>query len=619
MSAITGIFYRDGRTVSKEIRKMNDRLSHRGPDGSAIWCEGQVGLGHQMLWTTPESLHETLPFEEEGLVITADARIDNRGELSGKLRIEDKEEVPDSYFILKAYQKWGERCPEELLGDFAFAIWDKNEEKLFCARDHMGVKPFYYYLDDEMFVFGTEIKAFFIIPDIKYKLNERKLALYLVMNESDREITFYKDIKRLSSGHSLTLDSYREKIKGYWILNPKLKIKLNTEEDYVKSFRKIFAEAVRCRLRSYFPIGSELSGGLDSSSVSCMAKKILSGNKDVNSASINTFSHVYDETPECDERFYIKKITDHKGFISYFIDVDNISPLKNIKTILWQQDQPFYMHNITKQFEMYSKVRSKGIRILLSGHFGDEAISTGKGHLHELFVTFQWKKLINEINGRSYNYNESKYKVFIEKVIVPLMPNYLKTLIRLFLRKKDLSISKNLLNKKFLESLDIDEKAYVTRDMLTIINPKEYHYYLINAHREATLEIKDRCAANFNIEYRYPFCDKRLVEFCYSLPTEMKLKFGWNKYILRIAMENILPKEIQWRLHKTDFGPCVKKDLLFEKNHIKQIVYSDNKLIKDYINLEELQDIYNDFENYTHEIWRVTLLYHWLKYTDISL
>ena len=130
MSAITGIFCRDGRKVKPElIKKVNDSLSHRGPDGSAIWLNGSVGLGHQMMWTTQESLNEKLPFEEGGLVITADARIDNRKELSEKLHVKNNEDVSDSYFILKAYEMWGENCPEHLLGDFAFAIWDKNLEK----------------------------------------------------------------------------------------------------------------------------------------------------------------------------------------------------------------------------------------------------------------------------------------------------------------------------------------------------------------------------------------------------------------------------------------------------------------------------------------------------------
>ena len=146
MSAITGIFYRDSRTVKPElIKKMNNRFSHRGPDGSAIWHDRPIALGHQMLWTTRNLCMRNYHFmTQKGLVITADARIDNRKELSKKLDIENIEEISDSYFILKSYEKWGEKCPEYLLGDFAFVIWDENKRTLFCARDHMGIKPFYY-------------------------------------------------------------------------------------------------------------------------------------------------------------------------------------------------------------------------------------------------------------------------------------------------------------------------------------------------------------------------------------------------------------------------------------------------------------------------------------------
>ena len=162
MSGITGLFYRDGRSVSrKQIEDMNSHLSHRGPDGSSFWTGESIAMGHQMMFTTPESLYENLPFHdtENGLVITSDARIDNREELSFLLEMENKANISDSYYILKAYQKWGKSCPEKLLGDFSFAIWDNDRESLFCARDHMGIKPFYYYLSDEVFFFATEIKA----------------------------------------------------------------------------------------------------------------------------------------------------------------------------------------------------------------------------------------------------------------------------------------------------------------------------------------------------------------------------------------------------------------------------------------------------------------------------
>ena len=274
-----------------------------------------------MLYTTPESLHETLPFEEENLIITADARIDNRKELLEKLDIENKEKISDSYFILKAYQKWDEKCPEKLLGDFVFVIWDKNNKKLFCARDHMGVKPFSYYLSDDLFLFASEIKALFAITNLPLKLNETYLSNYLTLINTDRSSTFYENISRLPASTSLTITSDSNNLNKYWKLNRNHKVRLNSDEEYVERFRDIFTEAVNCRLRSAFPVGSMLSGGLDSSFITCIAQNIL---KNENKMRLKTFSAIFDTVPKSNERYYIEKVLLSDEFDSYFINADTI-------------------------------------------------------------------------------------------------------------------------------------------------------------------------------------------------------------------------------------------------------------------------------------------------------
>src|SRR5262245_20600165 len=157
-------------------------VAHRGPDASGSWCQGAVGLGHRMLWTTPESLSEKLPLANQAgdLAITADARIDNRDELTAALGLPPHSGVTDSMLILLAYEHWGEHCPEKLLGDFAFAIWDGRKRVLFCARDHFGVKPFYYCHSGRLFAFASEIKALLSLPEVPRRLNEVRVADYLV-------------------------------------------------------------------------------------------------------------------------------------------------------------------------------------------------------------------------------------------------------------------------------------------------------------------------------------------------------------------------------------------------------------------------------------------------------
>ena len=616
MSAITGIFRRNGRNVDPtEIKKMNDKLSHRGPDGSKIWCEGPIAFGHQMLHTTPESLYETLPFEdkESGLVITADARIDNRKDLATKLGIEDNEYVSDSYFILKAYEKWGEKCPDELLGDFAFAIWDGNN--LFCSKDHMGVKQLYYFADDDIFLFSTEIKALFEIEEVTYDLNERKVALYLMKDTCDNELTFYNNIKNLPASYFLKIGKNDIKKNRYWKLDPNLQIIMGSEEEYARAFLQIFGEAIQCRLRSAYSLGFDLSGGLDSSSIICTVKTLLNQNAILDN-NINSFSRIFDETPESDEQYYINKVISIGGIKPHFISGDNVSPLENIEDILFQLDQPFYSPHMTKHIKSYKKMHELGVRIVFSGQGGDQNISLGRNYLRELLITFQWRKFVRELKYFSHNVHRPVYDTLIEKVIFPSLPYALKKGIsRLFGRKLD------LLNQNFLKSLHIDEEYYnILADDLNKISSKEYHYYSITyAVPEITFSTIDRSVAFFNIDYRYPFYDKRLVEFCYALPSEMKFKNGWNRYILRLAMENILPKEIQWRAHKSDLSYSYKKNLLLEIKKLEKIIYEDNEIIEKFVNLKTIQKIFEKYKsegnNNIFDFWIVILLYYWLKYT----
>ncbi|MDP3566396.1 lasso peptide isopeptide bond-forming cyclase [Sediminibacterium sp.] len=629
MSAITGIFMRNGKDVDPELmKKMNKKLSHRGPDGSDIWCEGPIGLGHQMLWTTQESLHEKLPFEEKGLVITADARIDNRDELSRELGLKDEEDVSDSYFILKAYQMWGEDCPDKLLGDFAFAIWDKAQEKLFCARDHMGVKPFYYYLDDDMFVFGTEIKALFCIPEVPCELNELKVAFHLLTIVTDKKNTFYENIFSLTSAHTLTIKSNAKIIRRYWKLDSEARIIMDSDEDYMNAFRNIFSEAVNCRLRSAFPIGFELSGGLDSSFVVGMAKNILNKDKNNKQTGINTFSMIFDDFPQVDESHYIKKVVEIGGIKPHLIPSDNISPLKRMETILRFQEQPFVTSNMTILLNMYKKMKNNNIRVLLAGAGGDEIISYGTNYHHDLAVNLQWKKLIVEIKAFSKRYNIGFFKLLLQLVIIRMIPKYLKKFwkkfIRLAVRRSNPYDKFSFLNKEFANKLG-GKKYFRNLDLSSIMQTKtarEFHYFMINQFsHQYTLEMLNKLASSVFIEPRYPYFDKRLVEFCYAIPDDMKLRSGWDRYIQRISMENILPEEIQWRPLKKYFDPVLEKNLLLhEKKRLNEIFLTDSPLLEKYINSDVFYELYKEYKSKSensNDLWSVTILYVWFYESNI--
>src|SRR3989442_1004237 len=224
----------------------------------------------------------------------ADARIDNRAELCSVLSAPST--VTDAELILQAYARWGERCPEHLLGDFAFALWDARRGFLFCARDHFGVKPFYYHhRPGRLFAFASEIKGLLVLSDVPRRLNETRVADYLVPLLEDKEITFYEGIVRLPPAHHMTVSRDGVRIEQYWALDPDREIRMKSDGEYAAAFREIFTEAVRCRLARPIPVGSMLSGGLDSSSIVFVAPKLLAED---GSRELHTFSAIFPHLPE---------------------------------------------------------------------------------------------------------------------------------------------------------------------------------------------------------------------------------------------------------------------------------------------------------------------------------
>ncbi len=632
MSSISGIFYRNGRKTERElIKKMNDRLSHRGPDGSSVYCTGPIAMGHQMLRTTRESLHEKLPSYDKktGLVITADARIDNRKELSEKLGIPDREDVPDSYFILKSYQKWGENCPEKLVGDFSFAIWDELNESLFCVRDHMGVKPFYYYLSGDNFLFAKEIKALFTLDTVQSRVNEKQIAEHLTYILENKDETFYENIHRLPPATTLTLNLEKETFNQYWALDPTFELQLDSDEAYIREFLSIFKEVVRCRLRSAFPVGSMLSGGLDTTSVVRTAQKIRSDpgetfdhDKYGENSPLKTFSAVFDEVPECDEQYFIDMTLSKYDFDSHYVHADKISPLGEVYEFFSFSDQPFLYPNLFMLWNLYKKAGENDVRILLDGFDGDTVVSYGEGIFRELLKSGRWGRYIKEINETAKKHGIRPYKLLTVKFINTFTPKFVKKL-RWALTKFTPLDRRNsrLIKKEFIQRTGLVEHLNKTFESELDVrgSSRELHNYYINLGlRQLELEQLDWAAARFGIEPRHPFYDKRLIEFCLALPLEQKRKDGYDRLILRKAMKVIIPEGIDQRIIKTDLGPNFNRNMRkYERKRMDNLIIKNPSVIEKYVNVPVLQEKYAQYlagnTQHTHEIWNITVLGLWLE------
>ncbi|MBH8571536.1 lasso peptide isopeptide bond-forming cyclase [Nostocaceae cyanobacterium CENA369] len=671
MSGIMGVQNLNSQPVSYQyLEKMVDILAHRGPDGADIWVEESVGFGHRMLWTTPESLIEKLPLVNQAgnLVITADARIDNREELIPLLKLPERpiEKITDSEFILAAYEKWGESCPEHLLGDFAFAIWDKRQQSLFCARDHFGVKPFYYYyLPNQVFVFASEIKALLCLPQVPRRLNEVRIADYLALMMEDKAITTYQDILRLPPAHSMVVNQSGLNIWSYWTLEQR-ELQLESNEAYAAEFRKIFTEAVRCRLRSAFAIAAHLSGGLDSSAITCVARNLLTQE---GKTQLHTISSIFDKIPECDERAYINAVLEQGGLIPHYVRGDGIGPLSNLNSIFQYEDEALLGPSHFYPWTINDAAKKLGLRITLDGFDGDTTVSHGTTRLSELARQGKWNTFAQEVKALSPHHNVSHTAVLrnyglpqlrdlakqfrwiafaqaVQKIhqyfgisrklliihhgIKPFIQQILQRWHKQEKSQKSLISQIPLVKRQFAEQIHLEERIQTldnsTQSPLTL---REEHWRsLTQGILVYTLEQMDQYAAMFSLEARHPFMDKRLIEFCLALPSEQKLCQGWGRMVMRRALDGILPETIQWRGGKTNLTPNFLHGLVHRDRQILDEVMC-NKLesIEKYINVDFLRTAYQRLISADDKasnddstvVWQAVTLALWLDHKQVML
>jgi len=639
MSGIFGIYNLDGKTVqSDSLGRMGDKLAHRGPDGADIWCDRSVGLGHRMLWTTPESLLERLPLKDStgNLVLTADARIDNRDELIATLELKDRpaEKITDSDLILAAYEKWERECPEQLIGDFAFVIWDNSKQILFCARDHFGVRPFYYnYQASQHFVFASEIKGILCHPGVPHQLNEVRVADYLANLFDDKAITFYEGIFRLLPAHTLTVGKSGMELEQYWSLDPNRKLHLDSDEEYAEAFREIFTEAVRCRLRSAFPIGSTLSGGLDSSSITCVARQILA---EQGKLPLHTFSYIYDDLPQCDEREFIESVVQQGDLDPHYMHGDRIGPFLDWQEIFEYTDETLLGPNTYLPWNYYKEAGKYGIRVLLDGFDGDTTVSHGIAHLtalvrqgkwadfavnaqgvcknfdatlldifkqhvfpylEELAKTGKWLTFVKEVKQIKRHFTISRKYLYIQHGLKPITP---ASILRIWRKLKGYKPNEEnkipLVNPTFAEDINLEKRIESldgcwTKPPLTA--REDQWRTMISGLIPLPLEVEHRMAPAFAIEPRHPFMDKRLVEFCLAMPPEQKLYQGWTRMIVRRALDGILPEEVQWRGGKANVESNLVNGLLtIDRAILDDVIQNDLESIEKYIDLNNIRNFY---------------------------
>ncbi len=584
MCGIAGIYKFENDLVRyEELKRMSDAIHHRGPDGEGQWLNANatVGLAHRRLSIIDlsENGKQPMHYGEERYTIVFNGEIYNYVELKEQLLQKGYafKSDSDTEVLMALYDLKKEKCLEDLDGMFAFVIWDKKEKILFCARDRFGEKPFFYnYEKGKSFAFASEMKALFALgipkemdPQMMFNyLNDH----YIISDPSDRSKTFYTGIKRLEQAHYLIIKENGELLKKqYWTIDHQ---NTNTEisfEEACDKFKTLFYQSISRRLRSDVPVGSSLSGGLDSSSIVCGISELTKGKH----LSQSSFSARFSDFNK-DEGKYIDYVIDKTGINANYVWPDEAGFLADFKNLCYHQEEPFPSASIYAQYTVMKLAKEKGVTVLLDGQGADESLAGYEFYfntfLKELHLAKHpsFENQRNKLLGMHERFLADEYKGIGGSQKNKTLGNSVKDLVRpayrfinpakykaIDTRSYSRIRQETLFNKGFLDQFNENDTYRMDGTFLKLNDHLKNSFFVNNL--EDLLRFSDRNSMAHSREVRLPFLNHELVQFIFSLPASYKVNDGWSKYVLRKSMEGVLPDEITWRKDKIGYEPPQKK------------------------------------------------------------
>ncbi len=616
MSAIFGLSYTDNKHVTDELNLMTAELNHWVADVKNTWKAGNSGMGHLMLFNTPESHTEQLPFTDalSQLTITADARIDNRDELLRLFNISDPSErmMADSQLIILAYRKYGEDCVKYLVGDFAFAIMDGLNNKWFCARDHMGVKPFFYYFRDNLFAFASEKKGLLCLP-VNKEINKQYFynqTLYQHIQAGDT--TLYFHIHRLKPAHCLSFNVANNKLttRQYWTLDASSELKLACKDDYFEGLRQHFETAVQCRLRTNYAVGIELSGGMDSASITGVASHFLKGT----GKQIYTFTNADNEDSlpfttkgAGSEVKYAEEVIRFNGIENpVWIDRDIYDdPLKVIE-LLEKINDGLERWHLAWQLPIKKAARERNVRTMFSGFPGDE-MATYRGDFY--FLDYLDNRNYSKYFSAKSKYGFTKYKPFLSPGVEYLFHKI--TNLRK-LNKNDVKTVALLFPFPIRYRSGRGDEAWEDNTFRERFNSYRHFlkYRLLKTQVPLRMETETHYATWFGMENRFPMADIRLTQFYLSMPNALKYEGELTRTAWRKSVGKYLPAETLKRDTKTG--------IMFPYSHAPAVYENEKKVFKYLVNsfagynASQKNKILNYFK-VNRNLMKYSILLSWFK------
>jgi asparagine synthase (glutamine-hydrolysing) len=540
VSGIVGMYERSGAPVDRALlQALAHFLSYCGPDARDTWSHGCVGLGHTMLRTTRASQNERQPANLGGsLWITADARIDCRDELQARLTESEGGRLSgpiatDSDLILRSYAVWGADCVQHLRGDFAFAIWDAQRKHLFCARDHFGIKPFYYSELGELFLFSNVLDCLRQHPEMSADLNDAAIGDFLLFGlNCDAATTTFRDIRRLPPAHSMTVSSEGLRIQRYWSAPTDGRIRYQRAEDYVEHFQILLQAAVADRMATD-RTGILLSGGLDSGTVAATARELST--RPGSTKDLRAYTVVYDSLFHDEEGSYAQQTADFLKIPIRFIPMDHVQPFERWDDPTLHIPEPVDDPCFAGLFDQFQAI-SNDCRVVLSGEGNDSLMHFQMWpYVKDMVRNREWQKLLAE---------SSRY-VWLRQ---SSLPKVWRRITNPFRNDGAAQECPRWLAPDFARRLGLQDRV---KEWNQLAPGSPAHPLLPEAYASLSpsywshlFELENAGVSRCPVEVRHPFFDLRIVNYLLALPP---FPLFFEKKLLREAVAGRLPERIRTR------------------------------------------------------------------------
>jgi asparagine synthase (glutamine-hydrolysing) len=631
VSGIAGIVsWGDSRAEAEPLASMLAAAPHRGRDSSGAWRAPGVALGHLCLWTTPESVHERQPLVDGAVVLVADARIDNRADLIRLLDLREsaaRSVCTDADLIVAAYRRWGVDCAAKLVGDFAFAIWDEAERRLYAARDPMGMRALYYRVEPARALFATEIKQILAVAGVPVEIHEPAVAGHLMGGLGDPAWTMYSGIAQLPAAHALIATNDGHRTWRYWDIDPEHRIQYRTDAEYEEHFRDVFQEAVRARLRSIRSVGVLLSGGLDSGSIAAVAGWLLAHEPGVSVPDFRAYSWAFDELVECDERHISRGIAEHYGFAVTEVPVDDAWPLSTPPVVGLDRDDAFIFGHYAPLERTFAAAASEGMGLMLSGDRGDLVAGMGIYDLPSLLWQGRWRRLYTELGTIARVRQVPLQRVIRGRLLGPSLREAVPagSLLQRLPGLRRLHAQAALPTvawlpgrlAAFFEEHEHGAGSAGCRERLRgLARRQRYDAVFMPLHFHG-LRTSERMHARLGQSFADPWSDRRLAEFAVAVPQRVLNRVGEMKRLTRGALRGLVPEPTRLAMSKIIPGPLFQRGILDRsRNSIAALLEGMESAARGYLDAGVLTDRYRGMLAGARDepyLWHALTLELWLR------